>query len=137
MNVWVSVRIALRALGANKLRAALTRLGMIIGVGAVITMVSIGKGAQAAVTAQIQGMGTNLLFIRPGAQNQFGVATQQGSAPTLTYEDGIAIAQAPDLPVVAVAPEQGTFAQLLAHGVNVNTRITGTTPAFADVRNFH
>ncbi len=137
MNVLTSIRIALRALGANKLRAALTMLGMIIGVGAVITMVAIGKGAQASVTAQIQGMGTNLLFIRPGAQNQFGVATQQGSAPTLTYEDGVAIAADPDLPVVAVAPEQGTFAQLLYHGVNVNTRITGTTPDYADVRNFH
>ena len=137
MSIFASIRIALRALSANKLRAALTMLGMVIGVGAVITMVSVGKGAQLAVTAQIQSMGTNLLFIRPGAQQQFGVASQQGTRPTLTYEDAVAIAEAPDLPVAAVAPEEATFGQILAKGVNVNTRITGTTPEFADVRNFH
>ena len=137
MNVLVSVRIALRALSANKLRAALTMLGMIIGVGAVIAMVSIGKGAQLAVTAQIQSMGTNLLFIRPGAQREGGVASQQGSRPTLTYDDAIAIAEASDLPVALVAPEFTTFAQILSRGSNVNTRVTGTTPEYEDVRNFH
>ncbi len=64
MNPLVSFRIALRALGANKLRAGLTMLGMIIGFGAVIAMVSIGKGASLSVTSQIESMGTNLLFIR-------------------------------------------------------------------------
>ena len=105
---------ALRALSANKLRAALTMLGVIIGVGAVITMVSVGKGAQLAITAQIQSLGTNLLFIRPGAQQQLGVASQQGTRPTLTYED--AVAEAADLPVAAVAPEEATFGQIPAKG---------------------
>ena len=136
MNLLVSVRIALRALGANKLRAGLTMLGMIIGVGAVIAMVSIGKGAQIAVTSQIQSMGTNLLFIRPGAAQQGGVFAQQGTRPTLTYDDAVAIAEASDLPVAQVAPEQSTFGQILARGANTNTRITGTTPEFQEVRNF-
>jgi len=135
MNVFVSFRIALRALGANKLRAGLTMLGMVIGVGAVIAMVSVGKGAQLSVTSQIQSMGTNLLFIRPGAQRESGVTSQQGTRPTLTYDDAIAIAEAADLPVVAVAPEQQTFAQVLARGTNVNTRVLGTTPEYSDVRN--
>jgi len=137
MNILVSLQIALRALGANKLRAGLTMLGMIIGVGAVIAMVAIGNGAQASITNQIQSMGTNLLFITPGAQQQGGVRTQQGTAPTLTYEDGIAIAQDPDIPIVGVAPEQTYFLQLKAGANNVNTRVVGTTPAYQDIRNFH
>src|SRR6266508_892720 len=104
MNLTESIRVALRAIGANKLRASLTMLGMIIGVGAVIALMSIGKGVQASVTSQIKGLGTNLLFISPGATQQGGVRTQAGSAPTLTDEDAQAIAEA--IPqVVAVAPE--------------------------------
>ena len=135
MSVFESFRIALRALAANKLRAGLTMLGMIIGVGAVIGMVAVGAGAQAAVTSQIESLGTNLLFIRPGAQQQAGVRTEQGSAPTLTYEDALAIAEAPGLPVVAVAPESNTFDQVLANGINTRTRITATTPEYTQVRN--
>jgi len=137
MNLVVSIRIALSALGANKLRAGLTMLGMIIGVGAVIAMVSVGKGAQLSVTSQIQSMGTNLLFIRPGAQREGGIASQQGTRPTLTYDDAVAIAEAADLPVVAVAPEASTFAQVLARGTNVNTRVLGSTPEYETVRNTH
>ncbi|NBQ63758.1 MAG: ABC transporter permease, partial [Proteobacteria bacterium] len=87
MGFLESVRMALRALGANKLRAALTMLGVIIGVAAVIALMSIGRGIQASIQAQIQALGSNLLFVSPGAQNQGGVRTQAGSAPTLTYED--------------------------------------------------
>jgi putative ABC transport system permease protein len=132
-----SIRIALRALAANKLRAGLTMLGMIIGVGAVIGMVAVGAGAQAAVTSQIESLGTNLLFIRPGAQQQAGVRTQAGSAPTLTSEDAEAIVAAQDLPVVAVAPEVNTFDQVLANGINARTRITATTPEYTQVRNLN
>ena len=137
MNLLVSFQIALRALNANKLRAGLTMLGMIIGVGSVIAMVAVGSGAQASVTSQIQSMGTNLLFVQPGSQQQGGVRSQSGTAPTLTYEDGVAISQDPDIPIVAVAPEQTYFLQLLARGNNVNTRVVGTTPEYQDVRNFH
>ncbi len=127
-----SVRVAVRALAANKLRTTLTMLGIIIGVGAVIALMSIGKGAQAQITSQIQGLGTNLLFIRPGSTSNQGVRTGAGNAATLTLEDANAIAQLPE--VVAVAPEFGGFGQLLAQGQNWNTRVIGVTEAYNSVR---
>src|SRR5690349_8849638 len=129
-----SLRVALRALGANKLRTTLTMLGIIIGVSAVIALMSIGRGAQAQVTSQIQSLGTNLLFIRPGStKDQGGVRSTAGNAPTLTLEDADAIAQLPN--VVAAAPEVGTFAQMLANGQNANSRVTGVTEEYGAVRN--
>ena len=129
-----SIRVALRALGANKLRTTLTMLGIIIGVSAVIALMSIGRGAQAQVTAQIQSLGTNLLFIRPGAlRDQGGVRSTTSQAPTLTLEDADAIAALPG--VVAAAPELDTGAQLLANGLNWNTRVTGITEDYSTVRN--
>src|ERR671938_529300 len=114
MNALVSARVAVRALGTNKLRTTLTMLGIVIGVGAVIALMSIGKGAQAQVTAQIQGLGTNLLFVRPGSTQQAGVRSSAGQAPTLTLEDADALARLDN--VVGAAPEVGTVAQLLANG---------------------
>ena len=83
------VKIAFRALIRNKMRAALTMLGIIIGVSAVIAMVSIGQGAQASVQAQISSIGTNLLFVSAGAQNVGGVRSGTGETGTntLTVED--------------------------------------------------
>jgi putative ABC transport system permease protein len=134
MNVVESFRIAVRALAANKLRALLTMLGMIIGVSAVISLMSVGRGAQAAVTERIQGLGTNLLFIRPGSTQQGGIRAGGGSAQTLSLEDAQAIAdQVPQ--VVGVAPESGSFAQLVAGGQNWNARVIGTTEDYAAVRN--
>ena len=128
------VQVALRALGANKLRTTLTMLGIIIGVSAVIALMSIGRGAQAQVTSQIQGLGTNLLFIRPGAQrDQSGVRSNTTQAPTLTLDDADAIATLPN--VVSAAPELDTGAQLLANGNNWNTRVTGVNDSYASVRN--
>ncbi|MBI4321212.1 MAG: ABC transporter permease [Chloroflexi bacterium] len=138
MNLGESIRIALRALAANKLRSALTMLGMIIGVGAVIALMSVGKGAQAMVTSQIQGMGTNLLFVSPGNQQQGGIRQGQGTAPTLTLEDAEALADPVNVPAIsAVAPESMMGAQVVAGPQNTRTRVTGTTPSFEDVRNFH
>src|SRR5215204_4588360 len=135
MIIFESVRVALSALGANKLRTILTMLGMIIGVCAVISLMSIGQVAQAQVTNQIRGMGTNLLFVRPGSTQTSGVRTAQGSAATLTIDDSDAIAR--EIPeVVGAAPEQNNFGQLIANGVNTNTRVVGTTPEYPDVRNF-
>jgi putative ABC transport system permease protein len=128
-----AVRVALRALGANKLRTTLTMLGIIIGVGAVIALMSIGRGAQAQITSQIQGLGTNLLFIRPGATQQSGVRSAAGQAATLTLDDATVIANAPN--VVAAAPEMGTIAQILSGGQNWSTRVTGVTEDYASVRN--
>lgn len=139
MNVMESVRIAIRGLTANKMRTALTLLGMIIGVGAVITLMSVGKGAQATITSRIEGMGTNLLFVRPGAaRQQAGVMSAAGSAATLTYDDAVALADPQNCPQCAlVAPEQTMFGQVVAGPQNVNTRIIGSTPEYEDVRNFH
>jgi putative ABC transport system permease protein len=100
----------------------------------VIALMSIGRGAQAQVTSQIQGLGTNLLFIRPGAQrDQSGVRSNTTQAATLTLEDSDAIASLPT--VVAAAPELDTGAQLLANGNNWSTRVTGVTDSYAGVRN--
>jgi putative ABC transport system permease protein len=128
-----SIRVALRALGANKLRTTLTMLGIIIGVAAVIALMSIGRGAQAQVTSQIQSLGTNLLFIRPGATSQQGVRTGLGNAATLTLDDADAISSL--APVLAVAPEVQTGAQLLANGQNWSTRVLGVTDTYSSVRN--
>src|SRR5947209_4138848 len=109
-------------------------LGIIIGVSAVIALMSIGRGAQAQVTAQIQSLGTNLLFIRPGAtRDQGGVRSAAIQAPTLTLEDSDAVAGLPN--VAAAAPELDTGAQLLANGLNWNTRVIGVTPEYSTVRN--
>jgi len=126
-------RVALRALGANKLRTTLTMLGIIIGVAAVIALMSIGRGAQAQVTSQIQSLGTNLLFIRPGSTNQGGVRSAAGQAATLTLDDADAIATLPN--VVGSAPEIGTVVQILSNGQNSATRATGVTEDYATVRN--
>jgi putative ABC transport system permease protein len=137
MNPGESVRVALRALGANKLRAGLTMLGMIIGVGAVIALMSIGQGVQASVTSQIKGLGSNLLFISPGATTSGGVRAQAGTAPTLTSEDAEAIIDSGRVPqAVAVAPEAGNFGQVVANGQNTFTRLNGVTPDYLGVRNF-
>ncbi len=133
MNVFESVHIALRSLSANKLRSALTMLGIIIGVMAVIAMLSIGRGAQAAITNQINSIGTNLLFVRPGATQQGGVRAAEGSAATLTIEDAQALDGLPD--VVGVAPEVDSFGQVAFLSNNENARILGVTPEYVDTLN--
>jgi putative ABC transport system permease protein len=136
MNVWESVRIALRSLSSNKLRSTLTMLGIIIGVGAVITLVSLGRGAQAGIVASVQGNGTNLLFVSPGAASNAGVRQEAGSAATLTLDDANALRDTAAAPaIVDVAPESTTFEQLIWQGQNARTRITGVTASYAAVRN--
>jgi len=136
MKVWESIRMAFRALGANKGRSSLTMLGIIIGVSAVIALLSIGRGAQAAITEQIEGLGSNLLFIQPGSVAAGGVRTATGSAATLTLEDANALANPLNAPSVArVAPEVGRATQVVAQGQNVNVRVTGVTEEYQWVRN--
>ncbi|MFN8523604.1 MAG: ABC transporter permease [Chloroflexota bacterium] len=134
MSLIQCVQIALSALGANKLRTFLTMLGIIIGVCAVISLMSIGQGAQAQVRNQIQSLGSNLLFVRPGSTQQSGVRGAQGSAVSLTLDDAEAVATRVST-VTDVAPEQNGGAQILARGTNVQTRVTGTTPSYEGVRN--
>ena len=137
MNVLESIRIALRALTANKLRATLTMLGIIIGVGAVIALMSIGQGVQATVTQQIQAIGPNLIFIAPGAIQQGGVQSAQGQAATLTSEDAEALSDPLAAPsIAAVAPSFTARAQIVYSGNNVNSQVNGVTPEYATVRNY-
>jgi putative ABC transport system permease protein len=96
-------------------------------------MLSIGRGAQAAITSQITSIGTNLLYVRPGAPVQAGVRAAEGSAATLTMEDGTALADVSN--VVGVAPEVDSFGQLAYLGNNANGRILGTTPDYLNTLN--
>lgn len=130
-----SVQIAIRALTANKLRSTLTMLGVIIGVGAVVTMVSIGQGARVAVAQQVQALGSNLLTIFPGSAGQFGVQQGAGSLQSLTWEDAEAIQHDVE-EVAAVTAEFSRASQVVYGGENTNTSVSGVTPAFPEVRNF-
>ena len=136
MNVQTILFTALSSLGANKMRAGLTLLGVVIGVAAVITLMSIGKGVQQSITQRIESLGTNLLFVRPGDANQGGFSRGQGSATTLTMADAFALKDDVFTPSVsAVAPEISTSAQVVAGRNNTNTRIYGVTPAYLSARN--
>jgi putative ABC transport system permease protein len=136
MNLIESMRVAFRGLAANKMRSILTMLGIIIGVASVIALLSLGQGVTASVTQQIQGIGSNLIIISPGSTSSSGVRTAQGSAVTLTYEDAQALSDpelAPD--IVGVAPQFGSFGQLVYSSQNVNVQVTGVTPDYETVRN--
>src|SRR2546430_17596327 len=91
MSPLENVRIATRALGVNKLRSALTVLGIIVGVAAVVCMVAVGAGAQAQVSEKIRTLGANLLLVTPGAQSSGAVRMEAGTRHTLTEEDAVAI----------------------------------------------
>ena len=129
------IRVAFRALVRNKMRAALTMLGIIIGVSAVIAMVSIGQGASASVQAQIDSIGTNLLFVSAGAQNVGGVRSGTGDTGTntLTVDDLDAIKR--EVPSVSmVTPSVNTRAQLIAGNMNWNTSLQGVSEQYPDIR---
>jgi ABC-type antimicrobial peptide transport system permease subunit len=129
--------VAVRALRRNVLRSALTTLGIVIGVAAVIAMIDIGQGSSASVQATIASMGANNLTVMPGAGASGGVSFGGGSAVTLTPQDAEAIER--DCPAVAaVAPIVRVRTQIVYGNRNwVPTFIYGTTPAFFDVRDWH
>ncbi len=123
------------ALSANKVRSGLTILGIVIGIGSVIAMISIGQGASISIQSNIQAMGSNLLTVRPGFQRTFSqVSAGRGTAQTLTLEDADAIAKN-TLFVRAVAPELSGRYQIVAKGTNTNTQVVGTTPSYTSIRN--
>src|SRR5436853_6860165 len=129
------IRVAFRALVRNKMRAALTMLGIIIGVSAVVAMVSIGQGAQATVQAQIDSIGTNLLFVSAGAQNVGGVRSGTGDSGTntLSVEDLDAIKR--EVPSVSmVTPAVNARGQLVAGNMNWNTGVTGVSEEYPEIR---
>src|SRR5436309_12571926 len=132
----MTVHAALRALRRNKLRSVLTMLGIIIGVAAVIAMVSVGQGANLAVQQQIESLGTNLLMIVPGASTASGVRSGWGGVSTLTLQDAAAIKrECPSVAVVTYFRRQGT--QVVYGNKNWFTTAQGTTPEFTQVRNWN
>jgi putative ABC transport system permease protein len=136
MSVIESIRVALQGLAANKLRSSLTMLGIVIGVGAVIALLALGEGTQAAVTEEIQSIGSNLIFITPGSEEGHGPMATTTTADTLTLADAEAIAAPGNVPgVLAVAPEFSNSADVVYGSESVNTTITGTTPDYPLVRN--
>jgi putative ABC transport system permease protein len=128
-------RVALRALARNKMRSFLTALGIIIGVGAVIAMVSIGEGAKRGIESRFAAMGTNLLFVSPGSQAARGVHGGFGSMQTLKEEDAEAIGQE-CLAVMYVSPSVSARAQTVYGNKNWNTSISGTGERYPEVRNW-
>ena len=135
MNLLAIIRVAVRALNRNKLRTALTMLGIIIGVGAVIALVSIGQGAQAMVQNQINGMGTNMMFIMPGNVMTGGASLGAGAANTLTEEDFQAMIK--EVPTIAAASEiMRASGQLVFGNQNWFVQIQGTNEKFPFIRNW-
>ncbi|KAF0654251.1 antimicrobial peptide ABC transporter permease [Cyanobium sp. Copco_Reservoir_LC18] len=131
-----TIALAWSSLLANRMRSALTMLGVIIGIGAVISMVTIGRGAQLQTESQLKSLGSNLLFVQSGVAPGGGPASRgAGSATTLTWEDARAIAAS--IPAVAdVAPNLSQRAQVVLADRNTNTTVVGSTPAFVAVRDF-
>ena len=124
MSLLMTLRIALKALNRNKMRTMLTMLGLIIGVGAVITMVAIGKGAQTTIEEQVKAAGTNMININAGNFSQGGVRQGQGMSNTLTPDDAEAVKEIPG--VQYAAAETRTRGQVIAGNQNWSTQVQGT-----------
>jgi len=135
INIPSTIKISFRALWVNKMRSALTMLGIIIGVGAVIAMVAVGSGASQKISEQISSMGSNLLIVLPGSTSTGGVRMGAGTQPTLSMGDSDAILK--ECPaVLEVAPILGGVAQVVFGHMNWSTAITGTTPGMLVVRDW-
>src|SRR5215472_5508870 len=128
------LKIAIRALARNKARSALTMLGIVIGVAAVIAMVSLGQGAQQQVQEQIASMGTNMLIVSAGSQNSGGLRTGAGTSTTLTPEDVQAILR-DDPAVRSASPSIGVNVTVVFGNQNWTTRAEGASTQYLDIRN--
>ena len=127
---------SLGTLTLNKMRTGLAILGIVIGIGSVIALISLGQASQQAVQSQIQSLGSNLLTIRPGAINQSGVRGAAGGRTTLTLDDARAISESPQVSTIKyVSPESEQRTQVTTGSSNTNTEIMGVTPLYADVHN--
>ena len=133
MHLGSTLTVSFRALRRNALRSVLTALGIIIGVGAVIAMVSIGNGAKSMVESQIAALGENVLLIFSGSFNQGGARSGAFGAGTLTVDDADAIARELNT-VIAVSPEVRTGAQVLANGLNWSTQVLGESADYLSIR---
>jgi putative ABC transport system permease protein len=136
MSVREVMRTSLQALAANKMRTALTMLGIIIGVAAVICTVAIGEGASNQVAAQIRNMGENMIFIEAGSVDRGGVHMGAQATKTLIPADGVAIKR--EIPLIkAISPVVGTHEQVVYAGNNWFTHIRGISADYFTIRNWH
>ncbi|MBS0170235.1 MAG: ABC transporter permease [Nitrospira sp.] len=133
--VWLTVMTALRILSRNRLRAGLTMLGIVIGVGAVIAMVSIGQGARAAVQAQVASMGTNVIVIMPGSTTVSGVRGGQGGAVTLTVNDAAEMKKRSPL-LSDTAWAKRDVMQIVNGNRNWNGPVNGVSPSYLTIRDW-
>lgn len=135
INAASTIKIALAAIKVNKMRSGLTMLGIIIGVGAVITMLAVGTGASRMIAEQIASIGSNLLIILPGASTASGMRMGAGTQPTLSMADAEAVRE--EVPEVEeVAPILGGVAQVVYGNQNWSTTVSGTTPGFFFIRDW-
>jgi putative ABC transport system permease protein len=135
INIPLTVKISLRALRVNKMRSALTMLGIIIGVGAVIAMLAVGIGASQKISEQIASIGSNLIIVVPGATTAGGVRMGMGTQPTLTMGDAEAILKESSA-VLDVAPDLSGVAQVVYGNQNWSTGVRGTTPSVLNIRDW-
>src|SRR5439155_26822349 len=133
MRYFVILKVAFRALRRNKMRTVLTMLGIIIGVGAVIAMVALGRGAKSAVQARIAALGQNVITVFSGSINRGGVYSGYGGAGSLTGEDALAIEK--EVPgAVAVSPEARFSGQIMVGNNNWNTEGRGESVDYLSIR---
>ena len=128
------IRLALSRLSTSRMRAFLTMLGVIIGVGSIVALVAVAEGATSGITSRIQGLGTNLLLVTPGSTSTGFTRGAAGSATTLTIQDAAAMTTVAG--VGAVEPEVSTQKVVIAGVQNTTTSIVGTTPSYPEVRSF-
>ena len=129
-----TVTEAMQTLAVNKLRTALASLGIIIGIGSVIALISLGQASQQAISSQIQSLGANLLTIQPGGQSNGAVRGAAGGGTTLTSADADAIKSSPQITTIQnVSPELSRRSQVTTGGSNTNTQVIGVTPVYASV----
>jgi putative ABC transport system permease protein len=143
MSLFESFSVALQALSTNKMRSVLTMLGIIIGISAVITLVSVGQGIQVVIADQMAGIGSDLLFVMPGELDTNSSSMRSSflrsvSVSTLTFSDVQAIADPANVPAVsAVAPEFVVNSRVAYGNKNTQTSVAGITPGYSQVRSFY
>ena len=133
MNVTNLLKIALRALANNKLRAFLTMLGIIIGVASVITMLAIGQGSKKSIQTQIAEMGSNMIMIHPGAEMRGGVRQDPSAMQTLKLDDFKSLQDETNF-LSAVSPNVSSFGQLINGANNYPSSVTGVSPEYLEIR---
>jgi putative ABC transport system permease protein len=135
MDILELIREAIGTLTVNKMRTGLAVLGIVIGIGSVIALVSLGQASQKSVESQIQSLGSNMLTVMPGGQSSGAVRGAMGGATTLTLDDALAIKTASEITTVSnVSPELQQRGQVIAGRNNTNTQILGVYPSYAEIR---